>query len=83
MTDLLAPSSRPSIESAGLADGSVDLPVAPPTTRVVLDTSVLISDPDSLFAFPDADAVIPLVVDRGARPAQDAAWTTSVGPPGR
>ena len=29
---------------------------------MVLDTSVLISDPDSLFAFPDADAVIPLVV---------------------
>jgi PhoH-like ATPase len=29
---------------------------------VVLDTSALISDPDSLFAFPDADAVIPLVV---------------------
>jgi PhoH-like ATPase len=36
--------------------------VADPTIRVVLDTSVLISDPDSLFAFPDADAVIPLVV---------------------
>lgn len=31
-------------------------------TRVVLDTSVLISDPESLFAFPDADAVIPLAV---------------------
>lgn len=31
-------------------------------TRVVLDTSVLISDPDSLFAFRDADAVIPLIV---------------------
>lgn len=30
--------------------------------RVVLDTSVLISDPESLFAFPDADAVIPLIV---------------------
>ena len=55
MTDLLAPPSRPSTESAGGADAS-------PTTRVVLDTSVLISDPESLFAFPDADAVIPLVV---------------------
>jgi PhoH-like ATPase len=55
VTDLLAPSSRPSIESAGAA-------LAAPTTRVVLDTSVLISDPESLFAFPDADAVIPLVV---------------------
>ena len=29
---------------------------------MVLDTSVLISDPESLFAFPDADAVIPLIV---------------------
>ncbi|MCC5951174.1 MAG: PhoH family protein [Acidimicrobiia bacterium] len=47
MTDLLPASTRAS---------------APPTTRVVLDTSVLISDPESLFAFPDADAVIPLVV---------------------
>ena len=55
MTDLFAPSSRPSFESA-------DAAVAAPTTRVVLDTSVLISDPESLFAFPDADAVIPLVV---------------------
>jgi PhoH-like ATPase len=30
--------------------------------RVVLDTSVLISDPESVFAFPDAHVVIPLVV---------------------
>jgi PhoH-like ATPase len=30
--------------------------------RVVLDTSVLVSDPESLFAFPEADVVIPLVV---------------------
>jgi PhoH-like ATPase len=29
---------------------------------MVLDTSVLISDPDSITAFPDADTVIPLVV---------------------
>jgi PhoH-like ATPase len=29
---------------------------------MVLDTSVLISDPESLFAFRDADAVIPLIV---------------------
>jgi PhoH-like ATPase len=55
VTDLLVPSSRPSLESA-------DAVAAAPTTRVVLDTSVLISDPESLFAFPDADAVIPLVV---------------------
>jgi PhoH-like ATPase len=34
------------------------------TTRtcVVLDTSVLIADPECLFSFPDADAMIPLVV---------------------
>ena len=31
-------------------------------TRMVLDTSVLISDPDSIHAFPGADTVIPLVV---------------------
>jgi PhoH-like ATPase len=29
---------------------------------VVLDTSALIADPECLFSFPDADAVIPLVV---------------------
>jgi PhoH-like ATPase len=57
VTDLLVPSSRPSSPSLTSA--------AEPTlvgTRVVLDTSVLISDPESLFAFPDADAVIPLIV---------------------
>jgi PhoH-like ATPase len=31
-------------------------------TRMVLDTSVLISDPDAITAFPGADTVIPLVV---------------------
>jgi PhoH-like ATPase len=35
---------------------------APPALRIVLDTSVLISDPGSMFAFPDAEAVIPLIV---------------------
>jgi PhoH-like ATPase len=34
----------------------------PTLTRVILDTSVLVSDPDILFAFTDADAVIPLAV---------------------
>ncbi len=33
-----------------------------PALRVILDTSALISDPDCLFAFTDAEAVIPLVV---------------------
>ena len=49
MTDLLADQARPGAPE----------PVA---TRMVLDTSVLISDPDSLTAFPGADTVIPLVV---------------------
>jgi PhoH-like ATPase len=49
MTDLLAVPRAPSTEAAT-------------RTRVVLDTSVLISDPEAVTAFPDADAVIPLVV---------------------
>ena len=49
MTDLLADQAR---------SGSP----APTATRMVLDTSVLISDPDSITAFPGADTVIPLVV---------------------
>lgn len=52
MTDLLARSPRP-VETEE---------VSPPRTCVVLDTSALISDPECLFAFPDADAVVPLVV---------------------
>ncbi len=50
MTDLLADPARP---------GATDTITA---TRMVLDTSVLISDPDSIAAFPGADTVIPLVV---------------------
>jgi PhoH-like ATPase len=49
LTDLLADQAR---------SGSPD----PTATRMVLDTSVLISDPDSITAFPGADTVIPLVV---------------------
>ena len=57
MTDLLADQAR-----LGAPD-----PVDPATpagvvTRMVLDTSVLISDPDAIWAFPGADTVIPLVV---------------------
>lgn len=48
MTDLLAQDAR----ARAIATASV----------VVLDTSVLISDPDSLFAFPESDTVIPLIV---------------------
>ncbi len=50
MTDLLADQAR-----SGAPDTST-------ATRMVLDTSVLISDPDSIHAFPGADTVIPLVV---------------------
>ncbi len=44
-----------------------DAPASPDPTpirtgRVVLDTSVLISDPEAVFAFPTAAAVIPLIV---------------------
>ncbi len=50
MTDLLTEDAR-----AGT--------IAPATvTRMVLDTSVLVADPESLFAFSDSAAVIPLVV---------------------
>ncbi len=54
MTDVL--DSPPVHTSPGRPAGS------PVGTRVILDTSVLISDPESLFGFPAADAVIPLVV---------------------
>jgi PhoH-like ATPase len=56
VTDLLARDAR-----AHTPD-SPTTAIAPAATVVVIDTSVLISDPDSLFAFPEADAVIPLVV---------------------
>ncbi len=39
-----------------------DLPTPRSVTRMVLDTSVLIADPEAIFAFPHAAAVIPLVV---------------------
>ena len=50
MTDLLADPAR-----SGASEPTT-------ATRMVLDTSVLISDPDSITAFPGADTVIPLVV---------------------
>ncbi len=50
LTDLLADQAR---------SGASEPPTA---TRMVLDTSVLISDPDCITAFPGADTVIPLVV---------------------
>ncbi len=50
MTDLLTPPT----------DANRTPPTATP--HMVLDTSVLIADPESLFAFPQAAAVIPLVV---------------------
>ena len=54
-----APGPKPTGTSPG-PDGAARTP--PLLSTVVLDTSVLISDPDSLFAFPDCAAVIPLVV---------------------
>lgn len=50
MTDLLA--DLPTVTAPRVAAA----------TRVVLDTSVLIADPEALFAFPGDAAVIPLVV---------------------
>ena len=50
MTDLLADQAR------------IDASATATATRMVLDTSVLISDPDAITAFPGADTVIPLVV---------------------
>jgi PhoH-like ATPase len=50
LTDLIADAAR---------SGAPETTTA---TRMVLDTSVLISDPDSITAFPGADTVIPLVV---------------------
>jgi PhoH-like ATPase len=69
VTDLDAVRARPSFPSDVLGEprgeddrGGGSPTAAPSITRVVLDTSVLISDPESVFAFPDADAVIPLIV---------------------
>ena len=50
MTDLLPAPAADAPERTGLR------------TCVVLDTSVLIADPEAVLAFPAADAVIPLVV---------------------
>jgi PhoH-like ATPase len=50
LTDLLADQARSGASEPATA------------ARMVLDTSVLISDPDCIHAFPGADAVIPLVV---------------------
>ena len=57
MTDLLPDQARLGVPSPVAPGGAPAL-----ATRMVLDTSVLISDPDSIWAFPDADTVIPLVV---------------------
>lgn len=56
MTDLLADPAR-----FGASDTATATATAT-ATRMVLDTSVLISDPDAITAFPGADTVIPLVV---------------------
>src|ERR687891_1672959 len=46
---------HPRLGEAGQKDGGVG-------TTVVLDTCVLLADPDSLYAFGDADIVLPLTV---------------------
>ncbi|MFP5254629.1 MAG: PhoH family protein [Acidimicrobiia bacterium] len=56
MTDLIADQARLGAPEPRTAPEGVR------TTRMVLDTSVLISDPDCITAFPHADTVIPLVV---------------------
>lgn len=56
MTDLIDAATRPRHTTASGGDRRGDV------ARMVLDTSVLIADPESLFAFPNAAAVIPLVV---------------------
>jgi PhoH-like ATPase len=56
LTDLLADQARLGAPEPRTA------PEGARTTRMVLDTSVLISDPDCIGAFPQADTVIPLVV---------------------
>ena len=59
MTDLLADQAHSGALEPSDPEGVPDAVVA---VRMVLDTSVLISDPDSITAFPGADTVIPLVV---------------------
>jgi PhoH-like ATPase len=59
LTDLLADQAHSGALEPSPPEGVPDAAVA---VRMVLDTSVLISDPDSITAFPGADTVIPLVV---------------------
>jgi PhoH-like ATPase len=55
VTDLTVPSSRPSLDPPALA------PVDRPRTYVV-DTSVLLADPQAMFRFEEHEVVLPLVV---------------------
>lgn len=55
MADVLVPSLVPA-ETEGVSDRSLHAEL------YVIDTSALVSDPQSVFAFPGADAVIPLTV---------------------
>ena len=56
-----APQARPRrISADSPSEGDERRVIAPPV--VVVDTSVLVADPDSLRAFPGADVVIPLIV---------------------
>jgi len=45
-----------------LLDPVLEVTAVAQLERLVLDTSALVSDPEALFAFPGAEAVIPLTV---------------------
>jgi hypothetical protein len=57
LTDLATPMS-----SHGPTEGGEPGADAPPRTRIVLDTSVLVADPSCLHGFGDVDVVIPFTV---------------------
>ncbi len=61
MTDLLPPTDRPATATPTPATRSGPTPTGQ-RTRLVLDTSVLISDPTCVVAFGESDVVIPLTV---------------------
>ncbi|MEM8619218.1 MAG: PhoH family protein [Actinomycetota bacterium] len=61
VTDLLPPTDRPTTATPAAAKQSTST-AAGQRTRLVLDTSVLISDPSCVSAFSDCDVVIPLTV---------------------
>ena len=57
-----APTSREEVAATQPAAPPVPDDATGAAITVVLDTSVLLADPESIFAFPDADVVLPLKV---------------------